>query len=176
MSILPHAVFGALVGSLFDNPILSGVAGAVSHVVLDMVPHFDPSISKSKKLNPIKKKIITAIIAVDVGTALIVLWFLRGHLNLFAGGLMGPMMDVDNFLQYKSRYFPLVAKLGITIHTEGNPWHQKLHFKSPIVNFILGVILQTAVVTIGLYLLWLKYPDLEGLFRFFMPLHLPFLG
>ena|SRR5258708_11593119 len=159
MSILPHTVAGAVAGSFFDNPILAGLAGGVSHLVLDAIPHFDPPISKRKAMPRFIKTLVTLVILVDLLLGLFVLWLLKGHANLVVGGIIGPAVDLDNFLQYRflKGPFPLISKIGIKIHDEGSNWHHKLQFKSFLVNLILGVILQLAVTLAGLFYLNYKF-------------------
>ncbi len=160
MSIFPHTVAGAVAGSFFESPLLAGLAGAASHFVLDFIPHFDPDVSRSHSMPGFKKTIVSCVIAVDILIGLSVLWLLKGHLNLIAGGLAGPLVDLDNFLQYRFKVFPLLSKIGLTIHDEGSPWHKKLHTGSFLLDFLIGVSLQLAIFFGGLFYLAQKYPDI----------------
>lgn len=155
MSILPHTVAGAVAGSYFNNPILAGAAGILSHFLLDLIPHFDPPLSKTKPMKKLVKKLVTLVICVDVLISLLILWLFQGHNNVIIGGVMGPLVDVDNLLQYgfPNSPFPLISKLGITIHNPGSKLHRKLHFKSFLVNLTLGIILQLIVSILGLWFL-----------------------
>lgn len=170
MSIFPHTVAGAVAGSFFENPLLAALAGGASHFVLDFIPHFDPDVSRSHSMPRLKKTIVSCVIAVDILIGLAALWILKGHFNLIAGGLAGPMVDLDNFLQYKFKAFPLLSKIGLTVHDEGSSWHKKLHTGSFLLDFLIGVSLQLAIFFGGLVYLASKYPDIcPSFLRLFCP-------
>lgn len=161
MSILPHTIAGAVAGSFFTNPLLAALAGGVSHFVLDFIPHFDPDIRKTKKMAKYDKAIVTSIVVFETITALVILSFFINHTNILLGGLAGPMVDVDNFLQYarfnkRLRLFPLLSKLGITAHEDGSRLHNKLSFKNPLVNFFIGSLLQAVIFFGGLIYLYAR--------------------
>lgn len=160
MSIYPHTVAGAVAGSFFESPVLAALAGAASHFVLDFIPHFDPDVSRNHSMPKLKKTIVSVVIAVDILIGLAALWVLKGHVNLIAGGLAGPLVDLDNFLQYRFKFFPLLSKIGLTIHDEGSRWHKKLNTGSFLLDFLIGVSLQGIIFLGGLFYLAQKYPDI----------------
>lgn len=153
MSILPHTITGAVVGSFLDNPALAFFGGVASHYLLDYIPHYDPDLRKKHKLSKQQKIYYGSVMLVDVVCSLIVLSFLFPFPNLFWGGVGGAVVDVDNFLQFKFKHFPLQRKLGITAHSEGSRWHNKLKF-SPRTNLLVGVAMQSAICLAGLVYLY----------------------
>jgi len=46
---LPHVAFGAVIGSLIPNPMISYPAALASHFLLDMLPHWNPHIIREVK-------------------------------------------------------------------------------------------------------------------------------
>lgn len=158
MSILPHAIAGAVAGSFFENPVLAGLAGIGSHVVLDFIPHFDPEIKKNKKLKSVLKFVVWFVVIVEIIIVSLAFQYFRHYPSIIIGGLCGVLVDIDNFLQYKypkSSLFPILSKIGIKTHDPDTSWHHKLKFHS-VINFFLGALIEGVVVVLGLGFLLFK--------------------
>ena len=158
MSILPHTVFGAVIGSFFTSPVLAGTAGFFSHYVLDAIPHFDPDMRGIVKYSQLELLGIKAVVFVDIGLSLLLLIFFYQFPSLFWGAVLAVLVDVDNFMQYQNKFypksFPLLSRIGFTMHDNGSKWHRKLEFRSGFMNLVIGIILQSIIIFGGLlYLL-----------------------
>ncbi len=133
MSVLPHVVFGAAVGSFIPNPILSATAGFFSHFVLDTIPHWDPyliKISKSRKISYL------GLFLIDLGLSVTFLWMVKDYPNIFWAGLIGALVDLENFYKF------------IPWHIRGSKFHQTTNWK-------IGLFNQAWVV--GLSVIYLVY-------------------
>ncbi|OGE31516.1 hypothetical protein A2631_00125 [Candidatus Daviesbacteria bacterium RIFCSPHIGHO2_01_FULL_44_29] len=150
MSIFPHTVAGAVAGSFFDNPIAGGMAGFVSHLLMDMVPHWEPDIYDKK--NRERKVLMGILLLIDLSLGILVLIFVSPNPAAFWGGLVGAATDADNFLQMKFKSFPLLSKIGIKTHDYEN--HGRWH--GQISNPVLGMIGPVIVAFGGLFYLFLK--------------------
>lgn len=134
MSILPHVIVGASAGSFLPNPIAAGVAGFLSHFILDYIPHWDPPVVPKK---PLWKSIAYPILLiVDIGLSVLFLIFLAKQPNMFWGGLAGGLVDLDNI-------FHFLKGMGIKIHDGGSKWHHKT-------TFLTGISMQAIVTLLGL--------------------------
>lgn len=141
MSILPHVTTGAAFGSLTPDPLLASTLGFVSHFVIDFIPHWDPELSRSM---PIWKKILYPILLLtDLSLGLLVLALLYNYPNMFWGGLVGSLLDFDNF-------FGILSKLGLPIHEGGSKWHKTT-------TFLKGVITQGLVTILGLIFIYSRF-------------------
>ena len=75
MTLTTHSAIGAVIGSVVGNPVLGFFLGAISHFLVDMIPHGDTDIaiswkeSKEKKW-PIAYAMIDAILTVYLVIAL----------------------------------------------------------------------------------------------------------
>lgn len=155
MSFLPHTITGAVVGSLFQNPGMSFLSGAVSHLVLDFIPHFDPDLKPGRKKTKQEKLFVTSVIILDFSLSCLVLVLLLPFPNLFLGGLGGMLPDVDNFLQHKFKAFPLLSRIGIPVHDLKGSWmHHQLKFDQKI-NFLLGIVMQSTICLCGIAYIYL---------------------
>jgi hypothetical protein len=158
MSFLPHTITGAVVGAFMPHPIASFLGGFASHLVLDFIPHYDPELS-SKNGKPKSKAIkiyYTSVISVDFLCSVAILLFLIPFPSMFFGALGGILPDIDNFLQWRFKQFPLLSKIGIPVHDLSGTWmHNQLKFH-PTINFLLGVLMQSMICLGGLYFLFLK--------------------
>ena len=137
MTVLPHVIVGALVGSYTNNVPLAIVGGVVSHFVLDSIPHYDHPIGTNHL-----KSIAAGFWWGSNILALGVLWFFySAGLTIFVGALSAGLVDLENLLHMASGH-------GVSIHRSGR-WHRKT---SPIRGFIL----EGAVVLIGSVWLYLR--------------------
>lgn len=146
MTTIPHVIAGAAVGSLAPNLPVAIAVGFFSHFVLDFIPHWDPLFDKNPKRFSRNKLIFIFLLAVDLGISFAILVYLFEHPQMFLGGIAGILPDVDNFLQYKLRGFPLLSKIGINIHDGNSLWHNNT-------KFIYAVFTQGIVTLIGLYII-----------------------
>ena len=155
MSILPHTITGAVVGSFLPHPAAAFLGGVASHLVLDFIPHYDPDLSGKTKPSKRRKLYYTSVIALDFFCAFVVLFFLLPFPNLFFGGLGGMLPDIDGLLQFKfPRWTPILSRVGIPVHSRDGSWmHNKLKF-SHAINFLIGVSMQSVICLGGLHYLF----------------------
>lgn len=97
MTILPHVAFGAAVGSLIPNPYLASGAGFISHFVLDFIPHWDPNL---RNLSKRRKIFYGMLFLIDLCLSVTLLWFLKDYKNIFFAGLIGALVDLENFYHF----------------------------------------------------------------------------
>ena len=149
MTFFTHAVAGAAVGSFIPNPWLAGIAGFISHYVLDFIPHWDPIVYGDYPKS--RKTLYGLLLLLDILLAIIVLIMVSPWPNLFVGAVFGILVDVDNFLQYQNKFhpnwFPITHTLfKINAHQEGSRWHS-------MTNMYLGLFNQSWVTLLGLIVL-----------------------
>lgn len=60
MYLTVHAAAGGAIGVLTGNPITAFILGAVSHVILDIIPHGDENITRWRFLSSRTKKLAAA--------------------------------------------------------------------------------------------------------------------
>lgn len=151
MTIFPHTIVGAVVGSISPNVIVAIFGGAASHIVLDFIPHWEPKLTKGKFSDKplIKRVVILSLVAVDIWLSIVLLWLMRDYPLMVVGGVCGAALDIDNFLQFKFKEFPLLSRIGIRVHNEGSKWHGKA-------SFIPGMTTQLSVAIAGLLAIYLQ--------------------
>jgi hypothetical protein len=59
MTLSTHTTIGAIIGLAIGNPVLGFIAGFVSHLLLDTIPHGDTTISKNLRVYKRKKAAFT---------------------------------------------------------------------------------------------------------------------
>lgn len=120
MSITAHAAIGAAVGTFIDSPILASAAGFVSHILIDLVPHYDPPLLE-KKQSKAKKYFLYFLLFVDFSLGALILWYCLqfGTPSMFWGGLVSAAVDIDAFFLKK------LKTIGIKIHDEDSNWHKQ---------------------------------------------------
>lgn len=129
MSIIPHIVVGAAVGSLTQSIPLAAALGFASHFVLDFIPHYDPTINRNQSG---KRKLLNlSLFLVDLFVGLGILWLVRDYPTMVIAGLVGALIDLENF-------FPFIRIHHI------QPWHNKTTLAYGLINqgwvFCLGMI------------------------------------
>lgn len=150
MTAIPHVITGAAIGALSPNPAVAIAGGFFSHFVLDFIPHWDPSFDrKNPKRFSRNKLLFIFLLVIDLGISFAILVSLFKYPQIFLGGIAGILPDVDNFLQHILRGFPLLSKVGITIHDDNSLWHNNT-------KFIYAVFTQGIVTLIGSYIIYLK--------------------
>lgn len=96
MTALPHLLVGALVGSFFPNPFASGVAGFVTHSLVDGIPHWDPPFFRGGSIH--KRAFIFLFLLTDACVASWILYSLRSLPSFFWGGVGGMILDLEYFV------------------------------------------------------------------------------
>ncbi|MBI2050527.1 MAG: hypothetical protein HYT31_01860 [Parcubacteria group bacterium] len=95
MYITVHAAAGAALGTFTAHPLFAFIAGFISHLVLDMIPHGDETIKKWKLFRTVRLRIAAAALLDLIGVVLSLLFlvnnadlrFLPGMLAGMAGGI-----------------------------------------------------------------------------------------
>jgi len=132
VQLVVHALAGAALGTQTVRPVLAVVAGIVSHVLLDELPHRDTK-------HPI-------VIAADLAAALVLLGVLAADartLPAAVGGLGGMLPDVE---------FLLMAAHWRTPHQSIIPHHRVGDPVRPT-SRLTNAFVQGAVVTASLLVL-----------------------
>lgn len=65
MTLTTHAAIGAAIGSAVGNPVLGFVLGAISHFLIDMIPHGDNQLSDLFRIHKKRRKLAVAYVMVD---------------------------------------------------------------------------------------------------------------
>ena len=159
MVLSTHIIVGSAVASLFPNqPIIGFGLAFASHFAMDAIPHWDYELKSKVTLgdNPwdpltgdmlISPKFIRDIFCVglDIAIGLILAIFILGGAGKFsvsvliAGALGGAMPDFLQFAYMKIRRDPL---------TSLQQFHHFVHAKKRILNPIVGIISQLAIITL----------------------------
>lgn len=150
MTTIPHVIAGAAIGALSPSPVVAIAGGFLSHFVLDFIPHWDPLFNKDHPGRFQRNKLLFAfLLFIDLGVSVIILLLIFQYPNMFIAAVVGTLPDLDHFLQYKFKQFPLLSKIGITIHDCNSFWHKNT-------TFIKAVFTQGIVTIVGLTILYLK--------------------
>lgn len=159
MVLATHIVIGSAVASLFpNNPIVGFSLAFVSHFAMDAIPHWDYKLKSKVDLgeNPgdpldsdleISPQFVRDLFCIGldilIGVALAI--FILGGAGKFsvsvliAGALGGAMPDFLQFAYMKIRRDPL---------TSLQQFHHFVHAKKRILNPIVGIISQLAIITL----------------------------
>lgn len=76
---LPHTVIGAAIGTKIPNPLISIPLAFISHFLLDLIPHWNPSLYWETKKYGRPSKRSTIIVAIDTLVSLAVGLFIAGR-------------------------------------------------------------------------------------------------
>ncbi|OGY08801.1 MAG: hypothetical protein A2782_02330 [Candidatus Blackburnbacteria bacterium RIFCSPHIGHO2_01_FULL_43_15b] len=139
MTVLPHVLAGALIGSYVQNSILAFVLGVASHPLIDFIPHWDlPVLSPNRKL----RFAVWIFILIELVVACIVLFNLYrlANMSAFWAALGGVLWD----LEYPIR---ILFKIKKGFHPYPGVLHNKTTFKK-------GVLAQAIVLLLSAYLLY----------------------
>ena len=155
MTILPHALGGAVSATLTDNYFLAFLFGFISHFILDMLPHLEPKFLVKVEPDKTKKWSIWLFVFVIVEFCLTILLFLSFiHRSDFAillvgalGGLIPDMIVNNPFLQ-KFRYKPVIKHLFA--------FHDKIHLDLPSRYWFVSLIVEGSLIGGSIWYL-LKY-------------------
>lgn len=140
MTILPHVAAGAVLGSFLPNILTSIIGGAVSHIVVDMLPHWDPTL---KHLSNPKKLLYAGLLLLDLSLSLGLLVFLLPFPTMFWGGLFGGLVDLENFL-----HLHWLEKIGIKTHAAKGTWQTQVSFWPGIISQAVFTGLMLVVILI----------------------------
>ena len=122
-----HFSSGTLVGRFMPNPVLAFVAGIVTHLLIDKVPHYWPKTGKGKALFTIIDYVIATIMII------LVFAFLKGNVTNMLWGFAGSAI-VDILLV---GVIPIhKTKLG-QWHTNRQPHHTEIGYLSTDIVFTL---------------------------------------
>jgi len=150
---LPHAIIGATIASKIPNPLISLPLAFLSHFLVDLIPHWNPSLytemeKENKPSNASKKIIILDVILSLTAGFLIASFFLPDFkkaffiiLACFAAVFLDVIEGFYFFLGVKNKY---LIKL---IEFQHN--HQGRAKKTP------GLIIQTITILVCLGIIFL---------------------
>lgn len=141
MSITAHAAIGAAVGTYFDSPTLASAAGFVSHILVDLVPHYDPPLLEKKQLFS-TKLCLYFLLLVDFSLGILILWYCLqfGTPAMFWGGLVSTAVDLDSF------FFQKLKVIGIKIHDEKSNWHRQTTAALGLFNQGLAFLISAVII------------------------------
>lgn len=145
MTAITHVSAGAAIGSFMPSPITSAGVGFLSHLLLDFIPHWDPKVIPPNQAG-FRKILGPILLVIDLSVAVLILVLLIPYPTMFWGGLIGGIVDLDNFMH-------LLSRLGINVHVEGSKWHNSS-------SFLVGLITQGVTTFIAWYILYVKIQPL----------------
>lgn len=85
MTVFTHFAAGALVGSFAPGAITASVLGLASHVILDMIPHYD--------FESVTLEIVLGLVVLGI-----LIGFDSCSLTVCLGGVFGVIPDIENLL------------------------------------------------------------------------------
>lgn len=151
MLFTTHALVGATIGNITNNPLVAVILGIISHHLLDYIPHYDPGsfyYGKKSPNNLTPQQLYMAVIDVSMGIgylAMIVV-VINHNTNLLWGALGGVLPDlVDN---------TPVAKDIFRKFWFGNKYHnfhEKFHTTMPWQKALAGLGGQLLIMLICLW-------------------------
>ena len=155
MTIAPHAIIGAAVGTLTDNIWLAFLFGLVSHFLTDLTPHLEPKFLVVKKSDGTKKWSPWLYLFVIIESAatiyLLYLWRSRPDFNVLLAGALGglaPDCIANNPFLQKTRNKPIFKQFfwfHDTIHQElaNNLWPVSLSIEVLLLGGALWLLLKS---------------------------------
>lgn len=141
MIYTPHIVVGAVIGAKTQNLGLIIIFAFLSHIILDLIPHYDYSLKKllafiHKKKDGVRKKIFIDCLkgAVDILLGLIIVFFILHkngffihinytHLGLIVAGIF--FSTLPDSIQSFFHIFPSKIGLKYTKFHHALHWHNK---------------------------------------------------
>lgn len=148
---LPHTVVGATLAVKLGNPWLALPLALGSHFLLDLIPHWNPSLYAETQKTGRPSRSSNIIIFFDVLLSLIVGFFIafrfwpdnQRALVILAACFLAVLPDViEGFYFYFGSKNPLLKKLILWQHS-----HQGK------AGLVVGLLTQAATITIAFYLL-----------------------
>jgi hypothetical protein len=143
MVLTTHAVIGAALGALTANPAEAVAVGAISHYLLDAIPHWEYSLNAlaERPANPLDKQFKFGAgsawdftrLAIDAGLALVLVWTLGALFGFSSsafwwGALGGVLPDGLQFFYYRYhwRWLAPLQRLHLFMHADADlksqPW------------------------------------------------------
>lgn len=145
MTILPHALGGAVFATFFGNYFLAFAFGLLSHFILDALPHLEPKSLVTRQSDGTKTWSIWLYVFVLVEFSLTCLCFwlirYRSDFNILVVGALGglfPDIIVNNpFLQFlrHKRFFRHLFR-----------FHDKIHLDLPQKYWFIGFIVEGGLI------------------------------
>lgn len=147
MSIVTHVVIGSAVGSFMPNGLSGAAAGFISHILSDLIPHYDPPLVRKRKRPVYIDLWYYFLLLIDFSLGLVVLYLVKDYPNMFWGGLVGGLVDLDAFFIHG------LEKIGIMIHDEKSDWHKQT-------TLFKGLFNQGILTMVGVVLIFARTPSL----------------
>lgn len=118
-----HILIGATVATYSGNYLFGAMAAFLSHLVLDVIPHYDfPSPDLNAPWKVIAKQIAWPVFETLAGCLILYLLFLiNPHLNgglLIVGGFFGILLDLWHHFPAWSRFTRMITPTFFKIHQD----------------------------------------------------------
>ncbi len=148
---LPHTAVGAMIGAKIANPLLSLPLSLASHFVLDIIPHWNPSLCTETKKHGKPTKTSTVIVVFDTLASLVLGFFVASRepninqsINVIACCFMAVLPDV-----IEGPYFFLKIRPNWL-----ERWIEFQHNFQTRAPKIPGLLTQLALLTLTLFLIF----------------------
>lgn len=146
MLTTPHAVAGAMIGSLLPNPLLMIPVSIASHFVLDSVPHWQETLAP---YTPTKETYIR--IPIDIALAIILVslvahWHPESTANIWWGALFANLPDIDSIVV-------IIPRLKTGVIRKFWDWHCKIQRET---SSMWGVFTQVAFTSLALLIAYIR--------------------
>lgn len=126
MTETAHLVMGAAIASRVSNPILAAIFAVISHIILDIVPHWDTGTNWRNR--PVKKTILYTAIDLGLGIAISFALFAKSTplpyllLVMFLSTLPD-WLEAPYFFGYKIPPFSNIYRIQHALHKKKQlPW------------------------------------------------------
>ena len=150
MTETAHLILGAAIASKMPNPILASILAVGSHIILDIVPHWDTGTNWRKR--SVKKTVLYTGIDLGLGTAIGLVLFAKTTplpylLFIMFLSTLPDWLEAPYFFGFKIPPFSSIYKIQHILHKKKQlPW---------------GLITQLAFLAVLLFILFL--PSLSAL-------------
>ena len=149
MILLAHMIFGAIFGSMFQNPILAIVLAFLSHYFLDLFPHIEYPIVNIHDKNWKKSLPDFLKVLLDFLFGLLIIYiFSKNYLIIYICAFFAIVPDG---LTLVTSIFPNFLKLHHKIHTEN------IHYLTKQKNFPKFWKILTQIIVVIISAILLKY-------------------
>ena len=147
MILTPHIIAGAALATQINNPILLAISALTLHHFLDVTPHWDYDIYRSKKKTAIKVGIDIVVASIII---LYLVWDLRleKQISIILGGFFGVLPDGLLFINIISG-----RKLFVRFVKFHDFWHHLIIKKDKKPPLVLGLATQIIALTISFIVL-----------------------
>lgn len=149
---LPHTIIGATIASKIPNPFISIPLAFLTHLPLDLTPHWNPSLYKETKKHGRPTRKSTQLVMIDTFLSLGVGFFLASRvmpnvyhaisiiLACFAAVVLDVIEGFYFFLGVRSRFLENLIKFQSRYQTR--------------VSVLPGLLVQGMVVALGFFILF----------------------